>query len=128
MVSRIEKAHQVAGTRVTESVLGRQLDKFNALYYLTLKSMQPSNPEISLFKKQKRSSLVKLEPISRTPLLKAKPTQEYLLSLKTGPVNSKRLSQPRLRLTFDARTRCRNREQPDSPRRLLDCLAAYKQC
>lgn len=118
----------MAATRVTQSVMGRQFDKFNALYYLTLKSMQHSNPEISLFKKQKRSSLVKLEPISRTPIPKAKPTQEYLLSLKTGPVNSKHLSKPRLKMTFDARTRYRNRDQPDSPRRLLDCVAAYKQC
>lgn len=60
VMSMIEKAHQVAATRVTQSVLARQFDKFNALYYLTLKSMQRSNPEISLFKKQKRSSLVKL--------------------------------------------------------------------
>lgn len=56
----IEKVHKVAVTRVTRSVLGKQFDKFNALYYLTLKSMQRSDPEISLFKKQRRSSLVKL--------------------------------------------------------------------
>lgn len=68
----IEKAHQVAGSRVAESVKGRHFDRFNALYYLTLKSLQHSNREVSLFKKRKRSSLIKLEPISHTPTVKGK--------------------------------------------------------
>lgn len=103
----IEKAHQVAGARVAESVKGRQFDRFNALYYLTLKSVQHSNREVSLFKKRKRSSLIKLEPISHTPTIKGKAHNEQLLMLKTGGMKPKE-SRPKPRLVID--TRYRNRD------------------
>lgn len=65
-----------------------KLDKNRALYYFTLKKMR-NNPEMTVntFKKKRRSSMVRLASLSRTPTLskeKQKVIAEDFLSLKTG--------------------------------------------
>ena len=73
---------------INDSVMNCKLDKNRALYYLTLKKMR-NNPEmtVSTFKKKRRSSMVRLASLSKTPTLskeKNKVIAEDYLSLKTG--------------------------------------------
>ena len=55
---------------INDSVMNCKLDKNRALYYLTLKKMR-NNPEmtVSTFKKKRRSSMVRLASLSKTPTI-----------------------------------------------------------
>lgn len=72
---------------------------------------------------------MKLEPITRTPTVPKKTiTEDELFGLKTGKIFKGKEGHIRMRpkLTIDP-DRCRLRkDSPDSPRRLLDCVGAYK--
>lgn len=63
--------------KVAESVINCRLDKYYAMYYLTLKNEKHThkhiaNDHLNEFKKKRKGSLQKLEPICRTPSLPKK--------------------------------------------------------
>ena len=75
------------------------------------------------FKKRRKGSLIRLEPItsSRTPSVPRKNN-----SLKISRIEKMidlKLSQKQ---TIDPNSSRLRKSDPDSPRRLIDCLAAYK--
>lgn len=108
------------------------------MYYLTLRNEKHTHrhPEITHldeYKKQRKGSLIKLQPITRTPSLSKKndsreKSTAYALSLKTSRVEKDGVVRMRPRKTIDINNCRLRRDSPDSPRRLLDCLAAYKDC
>ena len=115
-----QKQCKVDKRKVIESVKSYKLDKFRAIYYLLLKRQMQNaenNANISPYKKQRRNSIMKLQPIIRTPRKEEKLIKAELPNLdinsrgKTLEINSCRL---------------RKEATPDSPRRLIDCLAIYK--
>jgi hypothetical protein len=113
---------------VYESVKGYKLDKYHAAYYLVLKReslvrKRSGGAQVSKYKKQRKSSLLKLEPIIRTPLQKHK-EQDPLKSLKVDVDSARGRSLHPQNLVLNS---CRlRRKTPDSPRRLIDCMALYK--
>ena len=114
--------------RVYESVKNYKLDKYHAAYYLILKKecevrKRSGDVNISKYKKQRKSSLLKLEPILRSPLQKHKEQDPLRLSkMDIDSGRSRSLYPQNLGLNS-----CRlRRKTPDSPPRLLDCLAIYK--
>lgn len=69
---RVINALDVTGVDVnqlTESIRKGRLNKYRPLYYLNLQKLQRIEPNqhLSTFKKEKRRSMMKLEPVSRTP-------------------------------------------------------------
>ena len=93
VVNVLNKNYKVNTDKVTESVTNCRLDRFHALYYLTLKNEKQTGRHISTdkhldeFKKQRKSSLLKLEPI-RTPTLPKKNVyalnDDPIISMKTS--------------------------------------------
>lgn len=71
-----------------------------------------------------------MKPIARTPSLHKKSDEKdsttYALSLKTSRVEKDGVVRMRPRKAVDVNNCRLRRDSPDSPRRLLDCLAAYK--
>jgi hypothetical protein len=91
----LDKDYHIDKQKVADSVKNCKLDKYHAMYYLTLKNEKhyhrhTKNDHLDEFKKQRKGSLIKLEPISRTPSLSKKVKthhenrDERILSLKTS--------------------------------------------
>ena len=143
IVEVLDKKYKIDCEKVEESVENCKLDRYHAMYYLTLKHEKHthehiSNTHLDEFRKKRKSSLLKLNPISKTPSLskKKETTRDYrddqLLTLKNGFSQNKNHNiRIRPKMTLDPRgvdpENCRFRkDSPDSPRRLLDCVGAYK--
>jgi ribosome-binding factor A len=137
-VDIIDKEYHLDPLKVVESVKNCRFDKYHAMYYLTLRNEKHTHhhPEITHldeYKKQRKGSLIKLQPITRTPSLSKKSDSReksaaYALSLKTSRVEKDGVVRMRPRKTIYINNCRLRRDSPDSPRRLLDCLAAYKDC
>ncbi len=98
------------------------------MYYLTIKNEKHTHKHIQNddhldeFKKRRKGSLIKLEPIpSRTPSI-SKRNNSFKV-LKIDKKSELKLSQKQ---SIDPNTSRLRKSDPDSPRRLIDCLAAYK--
>lgn len=134
----LDKDYHIDRQKVAESVKYCRLDKYHAMYYLTLKNEKhfhrhTQNDHLDEFKKQRKGSLVKLDPISRTPSLSKKKVNthhesrdERIMSLKTSRVIKSKELTIKTRQTIDPSQARLRKNSPDSPRRLIDCLAAYK--
>jgi len=82
--------------KIADSVKNCKLDKYHAIYYLAIKNekanqrQKDSSEDIDRFKKQRKSSVIKLKPISKTPSISRKKQlidkANYMLSLKTSRV------------------------------------------
>jgi hypothetical protein len=115
-----EKDCRVKRKRVVESVKEYKLDRYHAIYYLLLQREKQNriNMEASMgsYKKQRRNSL-KLNPIRRSIQ-----RQGHENDLLKAVLDSKQR-----RGSFEIKQfRLRRAATPESPRRLLDCLALYK--
>jgi serine/threonine protein kinase len=137
IIEIIDREYHMDGQKVIESVKSCRFDKYHAMYYLTLKHEKhthkhPQITHLDEYKKQRKGSLIKLQPITRTPSLTKKSNSRertaYTLSLKTSRVEKDGVVRMRPRKTIDPNTCRLRKDSPDSPRRLLDCLAAYKDC
>jgi hypothetical protein len=111
---------------VADSVKGYSLDRFRAHYYLTLarQIFQGQNTlgvgKLCKFKKQRKSSASKLEPLARTPfkakeseILKVSQTQN--VRIRRGSVN---LEVPTVRIMKE--------RTPENPRKLKSTLGMYE--
>ena len=138
IVKMLDKEYRMNPEKVVDSVKNCRLDKYHAVYYLAIKNEKASHRHrdtdgLDQFKKERKSSLIKLKPISRTPSVsRKKPTVDFnakdLLALKTNRVEKDGIVRMRARPSIDPnQCRLRRSDSPDSPRRLIDCLAAYKE-
>lgn len=128
VIEVIEKDYHVDPQKVVDSVKNHRFDKYHALYYLTIKNQKHTHRHIQNdehldeFKKRRKGSLIRLEPITtRTPSVARKNN-----SLRTSRIEKMidlKLSQKHY---IDPNTSRLRKSDPDSPRRLIDCLAAYK--
>lgn len=71
---------------------------------------------------------MKLTPITRTPSIRKKSDSKdkNTLSLKSSRLEKDGIIKMRPKKTIDINNCRLRKDSPDSPRRLLDCLAAYK--
>lgn len=128
----LEKEHHMESKKVMDSVANCRFDRYRATYYLALRSLRNTQKHgmVNQFKKQRKNSLIKLQPISRTPTPSKKDglseKDSLVLALKTSRLDKDAVFRQRPRVTIDPSTARLRKSSLDSPRRLLDCLAAYK--
>ena len=77
IIDIIDKEYHLDAQKVIESVKNCKFDKYHAMYYLTLKNEKHTHKHTLLsnldeFKKQRKGSLIKLQPITRTPSIHRK--------------------------------------------------------
>jgi hypothetical protein len=113
--------------KVSESVKNYNLDKYRAHYYLILARQLTSKQNylcdsvLSKYKKQRKSSLSKLEPIARTPISKSKDND----SLKIKNTENLRIRRGSVNLEVPT-VRVRKERTPENPRMLMESLPLYK--
>jgi hypothetical protein len=92
IIEIIDREYHIDGQKVIESVKSCRFDKYHATHSQTLKKYPPASSDHppDEYKKQRKGSLIKLQPISRTPSLTKKSNSQertaYTLSLKTSRV------------------------------------------
>lgn len=64
VTDHIERSLNIEAKIIEDSIRGCKLDRFRAIYYITLKNMKQLTPY-----RKRKSSLVKLQPICLTPAL-----------------------------------------------------------
>jgi len=97
VVKILSTDYHLDASKVADSVINCRFDKFYAMYYLTLKKEQQTHEhtkdrDVSQFKKRRRNSLIKLDPL--TPNLKKlkKTDANDLINLKLIKDEPKKLT------------------------------------
>jgi hypothetical protein len=115
-----------------------KFDKYRPLYYLSLQKLQRQDPNqrLNSLRKEKKHSSRKLEPLTRNPSVSRKPgcsgdKEIDLVEMKLGvPMTSrgsKNIEKRAINCSPIDPNKSRLRKNSiDSPRRLLDCLPAYR--
>lgn len=130
----LEREHHFDAQRVAESVRGCRLDRYHAMYYLAIRHEKHSHrhPEMSHldeFKKQRKGSTLRLDPIRVSSLPRSRKSQsreKAALGLKSSLLEHDGIVRMRVRREPNT-CRLRAANPSESPIRLLDCLANYKQ-
>jgi serine/threonine protein kinase len=127
----LEREFGLSAKKVGESVKGYSLDRFRAHYYLVLARQMAAGQGLlgvgilTKYKKQRKSSASKLEPIARTPIKPNKTKDTDLLKVPLGQTENMRIRRGSVNLDPPT-VRVRRERTPESPRKLKSSLALYE--